>query len=224
MTVFIQSLNIGKVQTLLHAGKEVESAFVKLPVASAVLTKTGFSGDQQGDHKHHGGVDKAVCVYALEHYPYWQDRLERTLPAAAFGENLTTAGLLESEVCIGDTFQLGEATVQISQPRQPCFKLGARHSFPKLTVWVQESGLTGFYFRCLEPGLVHEGDAVILLEKHPARFTIAEANRLMHVDKDDAKTLERILQLDELSSSWRKTFEARLRGVFKSDRSRLESS
>jgi MOSC domain-containing protein YiiM len=222
VSAFVKSLNVGKVQTLLHANKEVASAFVKLPVDAAMLTTTGFVPDQQADLKNHGGVNKAVCVYALEHYPYWQERLGHSLPVAAFGENLTTSGLLESEVCIGDTFQLGEATVQVSQPRQPCFKLGARHNLPKLTLWVQESGLTGFYLRCLSPGLVKNGDAIICLEKHPARFSIAEANRIMHQDKNDVEAVQRILQIDELSPSWRKTFEARLMGFMKDDQVRLE--
>ncbi|MGL4608704.1 MAG: MOSC domain-containing protein [Trueperaceae bacterium] len=220
MSVFVTSLNVGKIQTLLHANKEVASAFVKLPIDSAMLTETGFTPDEQADLKNHGGVNKAICVYASEHYPYWQERLGRTLPVAAFGENLTTSGLLESDVCIGDTFQLGEAVVQISQPRQPCFKLDARYSLPKLTLWVQESGLTGFYFRCMQPGLVKNKDAIIVLEKHPVRFSIAEANRIMHKDKNNVRTIQKILQIDELSISWRKTFEERLMGFTKDDEAR----
>lgn len=222
MSAFVTSLNVGKIQTLLHANKEVTSAFVKLSVDSAMLTETGFTTDQQADLKNHGGVNKTVCVYASEHYSYWQERLGRTLPVAAFGENITASGLLESEVCIGDTFQLGEAVVQISQPRQPCFKLGARHSLPKLTLWVQQSGLTGFYFRCLQPGFVKNGDAVTLLQKHSAHFTIAEANRIMHEDKNDIETIQKILRIKELSTSWRKTFEERLAGFTKYNRVRLE--
>jgi len=141
---------------------------------------------------------------------------------AAFGENFTTRGLLESNVHIGDIFRVGGATVQVSQPRQPCFKLAARHDLPKLALWVQETGFTGFYFRCLEPGWVGPGEPITLLEANPHRVTVAEANRVMHQGKGDVAGVERVLAVPELSGNWCETFEKRLAGQVKSDRARLE--
>lgn len=223
MTGKLISLNVGIPGTLTYLGKEVPSSFVKTAVQSAVwLNRDGLAGDEQADLKNHGGPDKAVCVYPQEHYSYWSSRLNRTLPVAAFGENFTTAGLLEGAVCIGDIFEVGGATVQVSQPRQPCFKLAARHEEPTLALWVQETGLTGFYFRCLKAGWVSSGKPLELVHRNPYKITVAEANRLMHHDKDDVKGLERLLDMPELSSSWRRTFEKRLVGRADSTQERLQ--
>ncbi|SEM63194.1 MOSC domain-containing protein [Paenibacillus sp. OV219] len=157
----------------------------------------------------HGGKDKAICIYAYEHYPFWDDLLGRPLPFGGFGENLTTCGLLEADVCIGDIYQLGSAIVQISQPRQPCFKLAARYQYPEMPLKVQETGYTGFYCRVLQRGKVFFNDNMILLQKHPLALTVAFANRVMHHDKDHLDDIERLLSVVELSGSWRSTLEKR---------------
>jgi len=210
MTGKLISVNVGTPGTLTYLGKEVPSSFVKTAASNPVwLNRDGLAGDEQADLKNHGGPDKAVCVYPQEHYGYWSSRLSRDLPVAAFGENFTAEGLLEETVCIGDVFEVGGATVQVSQPRQPCFKLAARHEEPKLALWVQETGFTGFYFRCLNAGWVSVGEPLRLVHRHPQEITVAEANRLMHHDKDDGEGLGRLLAVTELSLSWRKTFERR---------------
>lgn len=200
----IVSLNIGKPKDLPYNRKIIQSGILKAPAAHAIfLTKTGFEGDGQADLVHHGGVDKAVCVYAQEHFPYWQEKLNRPFHAAAFGENITSAGLLESSVHIGDTFQLGEAVVQVSQPRQPCFKLAALYEEPKMPLFVKQSGYTGFYFRVLQEGTTARGMEIIPLTTHSARITVQEANRIMN---DSARTEEdrmKLLQLKELAESWK---------------------
>lgn len=223
MTGKLISLNVGIPGTLTYLGQEVPSSFVKTAVQGALwLNRDGLAGDEQADLKNHGGPDKAVCVYPQEHYSYWFSRLTGTLPLAAFGENFTTAGLLEGAVCIGDIFEVGGATVQVSQPRQPCFKLAARHEEPKLALWVQEKGFTGFYFRCLKAEWVSSGESLELVHRNPYKITVMEANRLMHHDKDDVKGLERLLDMPELSSSWRRTFDKRLAGRADSTRERLQ--
>lgn len=210
MTARILSLNVGLPQPLTHGKGIVQSGIVKLPVSvPVVLDITGLRGDGQADLKNHGGPDKAVCVYASEHYPYWEQRLDRSLPHAAFGENFTTDGLTETNVCIGDVYQVGQATLQVSQPRQPCFKLGARHNVPKLVLWVQETGLTGYYFRCLEPGALQSEDQLCLLDRPAPQATIAEANRVMHRDKRDFDGIRSLLAVSALSVSWRRTLERR---------------
>ena len=207
--VKILSLNIGRIGNLNHTGQLVPSAFAKQPVEERLeLTPTGFATDHQADLKNHGGPDKAVCVYPHEHYGHFGAMLGRQLKFAAFGENFTTLGLLESEVCIGDIYTIGGATVQVSQPRQPCFKLGARHGEPQLPVWVQESGLTGFYFRALQVGPVQAGDEFVLQSK--GRITIAEANRVMHRDKQDLGAIRALLAEPALSASWQRSLGRRL--------------
>ncbi len=210
MSGVLTALQVGRTSALRSGRKVVPSAFVKCHVVGTVwLSELGLGGDEQADLKAHGGPDKAVCVYPSEHYAYWAERLARALPEAAFGENFTTRGLTENTVHIGDVFEVGEATVQVSQPRQPCFKLAARHEEPKLALWVQETGRTGFYFRCLEPGWVASDQTVTLVERSPYGVTVVEANRVMYQDQDNAAGTERLLAVPELSGSWRKMLEKR---------------
>lgn len=224
----VASLQVGKPKPLAYRGKHVESGFVKESVSGSVwLSGTNLAGDEQADKRVHGGPEKAVCVYPLEHYPYWEERLERELPRASFGENFSTEGLTESNVCIGDVFRVGDrdrgAVLQVSQPRQPCFKLGARHGMPELVLCVQEVGLTGFYFRVLEEGEVQAGDEIILVERLRPEASVAEANRVMHHDKHDREGLERLAAVEELAESWKGKFEKRLSGSSREhDSARIE--
>lgn len=224
----VASLQVGGPKPLPYRGKYVESGFVKVPVTDTVwLSQTNLSGDEQADKRVHGGPEKAVCVYPLEHYSYWEARLGRELSKAAFGENFTTEGIMESGTCIGDIFRVGDhnqaAIVQVSQPRRPCFKLGARYRIPELVLWVQETGLTGFYCRVLREGEVRAGDEIILVERLHPGASVAEANRVMHRDKQDREGLERLASVEELSESWRVKFERRLSGTTREDdRARIE--
>jgi MOSC domain-containing protein YiiM len=177
------------------------------------LGLTGLEGDAQADLRVHGGPDKAVCVYPTEHLAPWSERLGRRLAPAAFGENFSVTGLLESDVCLGDVYRVGTALVQVTQPRQPCYKLATRQGEPQFALWVQETGRTGYYFRCLEPGEVRPGDAITLVKRPAPGCTIAEANRLLHHDKRDGAGLERLLAVEALSASLRRTFEEYLAGT-----------
>lgn len=204
-------LNIGKPAELPYKKKTVLSGIKKRSVQTPLyLSKTGFEGDGQADLIHHGGEDKAVCVYALEHYAYWKETLNRALPSAAFGENVTAAGVLETDVHIGDVFQLGEAVVQISQPRQPCFKLAALNHEPKLALLAEETGYTGFYFRVLTEGTVDITSELKRTEIHPAKITISKANNIMNNKNADQEDLHMLLQLEELAESWKKPLRIRV--------------
>jgi MOSC domain-containing protein YiiM len=223
MTAHLVSLNVGQPAPLAFRGGTVASAIRKQPVAGALrLGSTGLAGDAQADLRVHGGPDKAVCVYPAEHLAYWSARLGRRLEPAAFGENFSVAGLLEADVCLGDVYRVGTALVQVTQPRQPCYKLATRQGEPAFALWVQESGRTGYYFRCLEPGAVQAGDAIALVERPAPGSTIAEANRLLHRDKYDRAGLERLLAVAALSASLRRTCEERLAGVPDDPARRLE--
>jgi MOSC domain-containing protein YiiM len=214
----IVSTNIGKPVTVDHNGKELKTSIYKSQVQERIyLSELNFEGDEQADLIHHGGVDKAVCVYPFEHYAYWTDVLEKELRYGAFGENLTVSGLTEDKVNIGDTFQLGEAVVQISQPRQPCFKLAVRYGLKQLPLLFQETGYTGYYFRVLTPGWVEPSSTITLLEEHPQRISVQFANQVMHHAKQDREGIERLLQLEALSASWRQTLSKRLAGEDEAD-------
>lgn len=207
----VHSLNVGKPVEVEHQGKLVRTGIFKTPVTEArYLSSVNFAGDEQADLKYHGGPDKAVCVYPYERYAYWEEKLGITLALGAFGENITTEGMLEDEICIGDRFRMGGTMVQVSQPRQPCFKLGVKHGLPELPLAIQHTGYTGYYFRVLQEGEVRPGDQLELVERHPAGVTLAFANRVMHVDKEDADGIRRILAVEELSTSWREQLTARL--------------
>ena len=211
MSARLVSVNVGLPLPLAHGGGSVRSGIVKSPVQKpSWLGEKGLEGDGQADVEHHGGSDKAVCVYAVEHLPYWRERLGSGLEPGAFGENFSTEGAIETEVRIGDAYRIGTAVVQVSQPRIPCFKLAARHGEKELALWVKETGLTGFYLRCLEPGEVSVGDEWIPIENAGHRFTVAEANRIMHGHGRDLEGIERLLATPELSAEWKRMLESRL--------------
>ncbi|HEV2550295.1 MAG TPA: MOSC domain-containing protein [Stellaceae bacterium] len=208
------SLNVGMPAALVCPDRTVTSAIRKAPVAGQVrLAREGLDGDRQADLVNHGGADKAICAYPSEHLPYWSARLGRTLGPAAFGENLSTEGLLERDLHLGAAFHLGSALVQVSQPRGPCFKLAALNGEPHLAQWVQSAGFTGFYFRCLEPGNIKAGDTFSLVDPNERAPTIADAVRVQYTDRDDHITLERLAACATLAEAWRSVFAKRLAGL-----------
>lgn len=199
----VVSLQVGKPGTLPWRGKQVRTAIFKTPVEGAVtLTPTGFQGDVQADLRYHGGPDKAVCCYPVEHRPDWEELTGARLPHGAFGENLATHGLLERDVHVGDVFSAGTATVQVSQPRGPCFKLGARWGKRSLPARMAKELRSGWYLRVLRAGRVAAGDELRLLERS-SDVPIAEVMRVTYVDKGDLAALARVLAVDELAQAWR---------------------
>jgi MOSC domain-containing protein YiiM len=209
----IVSLNVGQPQPLKFREGTVLTGSFKTPVVGPVrLGPTGLAGDVQADLRVHGGPDKAVCVYPTEHLPHWSERLGRRLVPGAFGENFSIVDLLEDDACIGDVYRVGSALVQVSQPRQPCYKLATRNGEPAFALWVQESGRTGFYFRCLEPGEVQAGDTIALVERPAPDCTVLEVNRVLHRDRHDRAGVERLLARPELATSLRRTLQGRLAG------------
>jgi len=221
-SIEILSLNVGMPKQVQFQQKDVATGIFKTATDEALyLSYLNFEGDGQGDLVHHGGREKAVCVYPYEHYPFWEDELKRPLEYGALGENLTIKGLLETDVCIGDVFELGKAIVQVSQPRQPCYKLTIRHGVPDMLLKVQQTGYTGFYFRVLAEGVVSKDDGLSLLHRHPKEITVSFANRIMHREKDNIEGIKQILEVQELSLNWRNTFLKRLEGTETDSRERL---
>ena len=206
--MIIQALNIGLPKQEAFRGKTFVTGMCKQPVSGPILlTKQGFEGDGVGDRNHHGGSDKAVCVYSLDHYVYWEGVLGITLPKAAFGENFSVSGLREDDIHIGDIFKAGSAVLQVSQPRQPCSTLAARYGRSDFVKLVSDSGRTGFYFKVLEEGRVKAGDRLDLVEQDIQRVSISYANHIWYDDRKNRKGIEKVLSVPALSEAWRKSFQ-----------------
>jgi MOSC domain-containing protein YiiM len=207
------AVNTGRPQIVLRDGRQYSTAIHRRPTGGRIaLGVDGLEGDRVADRNVHGGPDKAVCCFPHEHYSHFARRLGVELPIPSFGENFTTAGLLESEVCVGDTFRVGSAFVQVSQPRQPCFKLAGKHREPRIIKWIYETGYCGFYFRVLQPGEVGAGDEVVLIERGQPDLTIHHLLATRIPGPEDRRLWERLAALPALSASWRDHFAARLRG------------
>ncbi|MCQ6264922.1 MOSC domain-containing protein [Fictibacillus sp. WQ 8-8] len=200
----IIALNTGKADFLSWQGKDISSAINKKPSRSPLfLSNLQFEGDIQADTVHHGGPDKAVCVYSHDHYAYWEKGLGISLDVPSFGENLTVEGLTEKEVFIGDIFRLGEALVQVSQPRQPCFKVAAKLKQPLMVKYIQDTSFSGYYLRVLEEGTVSPGDKLVIEEKHRAGISVEFVNRMTYIDKENREGLTMLAGLNELAEGWR---------------------
>ncbi len=206
----LQALNTGSIRALEVNGREIQTGIFKQSVTDALeLGVLGFVDDVQVNRKYHGGPDKAVCAYASEHYDFWAEVLEHELPNGSFGENFTLSGLLEDEVHIGDVFKVGAARVQISQPRQPCGTLAARFGIKNFVKQVVDSGMTGWYFRVLEPGTVQAGDRLELVSR--GEVSVQAANLVMHHKKMPREKIENLLAQPALSQAWRDQLENRLK-------------
>jgi MOSC domain-containing protein YiiM len=205
--MIIRALNIGLPKEEIFYGKSFITGMCKKPVSGPLLlTRQGFEGDGVGDKKNHGGSDKAVCVYSLDHYAYWETVLGVRMPEAAFGENFSVAGLQEGDVHIGDIFRAGSALVQVSQPRQPCTTLAARYGRSDFVKLVSDSGRTGFYLKVLEEGRVKAGDGLGLIEQDSRRVSISFANHVWYFDRKNSEAIEKVLSVPALSEAWRKSF------------------
>lgn len=177
----VVSVQVGQIAPLGREG--VPSGFIKRPVAGPVMVeKLGLVGDQQADLRVHGGADKAVYCYPIEHYAKWAAALPSAsalLVPGGFGENLTICGFDEDRVCIGDVVRIGGVTAQVTQPRRPCFKLGLRFGNPRMLGAMVRSGLTGWYLRVLNPGQVEIGASIATLDRPNPAWSIRRLNGLL---------------------------------------------
>ena len=162
--------------------REWTSAIFKEPVHGPVwVGESGLSGDGQADQKNHGGPEKAVFGYSVDNYTDWQNELGNSgLTSGAMGENFALANIAEDQICIGDTYQIGEAMVQVSQPRQPCWKPARRFKIKNLALSIQNTGRTGWYFRVVKEGMVEEGQVFKLLHRPYPQWTIERCNQIIH--------------------------------------------
>jgi MOSC domain-containing protein YiiM len=213
--VKLVSVNVSLPREVIWKGKTVTTGIFKEPVSGRVtLRRLNLDGDRQADLSVHGGPDKAVYFYPAEHYEYWRgEPPEMDLPFGMFGENLTTDGILETGVSIGDRIRVGGAEVVVTQPRLPCYKLGVRFQSDDMVKRFIESGRSGFYGSVLREGEVGAGDAVEMMARDERQIPVPEITRLYitkRYDQADLETVRRVTQVQALPESWRSYFRTRL--------------
>jgi len=215
-TAKLISLQIGMPKTYGEPGeKPWTTGIYKEPVGEPVwLGVTHLDGDSPANQKAHGGPDKAVNAYPSEHYPYWQAEFNLSgVDYGRFGENFTTQGLVEDEVCIGDTFRVGEAVVQVSQPRQPCGTLARRWGITDFVERVNRAGMTGWYFRVLQEGLVQAGDILEFIERPYPDWSVSRANQVSALPKFDLGVTRSLIACPGLSAAWQEGLSRRIDGL-----------
>ncbi|HTT39139.1 MAG TPA: MOSC and FAD-binding oxidoreductase domain-containing protein [Burkholderiales bacterium] len=206
------SVNVGLPRDVEWRGRTVHTAIWKDAVHGRCrVGRLNLEGDGQGDLAGHGGEQRAVFVYQIESYRYWQEQLNRTdFVHGQFGENFTIEGLPDDAVCIGDRYRIGNALFEVTQPRVTCYRVGIRMSEPRMPALLTSSGRPGFYFRVLEEGAVCAGDEILKVGEAQERMTVAEINALLYSPNHPRDRLERALRIEALSPGWRSSFEALL--------------
>ena len=206
------SVNVRLPREVKWKGRVVTTGIFKEPVAGDVRVRTlNLDGDRQADLSVHGGPDKAVYLYPSEHYDYWHGELPGVeLPWGMFGENLTSAGLSEEEVHIGDRFRVGSSEMEVSQPRMPCYKLAVKFGRDDILKRFLASGRTGFYLRVLAEGQLATGAVIAPIKRASASVPVAEIARLYRDGTDNADVLRRVAAIEALADGWRDYFRGRL--------------
>jgi MOSC domain-containing protein YiiM len=208
----VLSVNVGLPREVVWRGKPITTAIYKEPVEGSVAVRTlNLDGDLQADLRVHGGWDKAVYVYPSEFYELWsRERPELELGPGAFGENLTTEGLLDGEISVGDRFRFGTAELVVTQPRIPCFKLGIKMGRDEFVTEFLERGLLGFYLAVAREGEIAAGEAIVELQRDPRGFRVNEVARLFASDRGNVERMQVAADLDVLPTSWRDYFRKRV--------------
>lgn len=211
----ILSVNVSLPKEIDFEGQKVTTGIFKEPVEGRIMLRTlNLDGDKQADLTVHGGVDKAVYAYSIEHYEYWRKVFPNIeMPNGMFGENFTVEGLMESEVSIGDVFQIGSSKVIATQPRMPCYKLGVKFGRMDVLKKFLASGRSGIYFKVLEEGEVGAGDTIEQITKDPNQVTISDIVRLYAKDREDIKTMQRAAKVEVLPEGWKDYFLEQIKRI-----------
>jgi ferredoxin-NADP reductase/MOSC domain-containing protein YiiM len=206
------SVNVGLPRDIELRGRTVHTGIWKNPMAGRCrVGRLNLDGDGQGDLAGHGGEQRAVFVYQMESYRYWQEQLKRTnFVHGQFGENFTIEGFEDDAVCIGDRYQIGSAVFEVSQPRVTCYRVGIRMDEPRMAALLTSTGRPGFYFRVLQEGEVGAGDEIVKVGEAEERMTVREINALLYSPDHARDRLERALRIQALSPGWRASFQALL--------------
>jgi ferredoxin-NADP reductase/MOSC domain-containing protein YiiM len=213
MTARLLSVNVGLPRDIEWKGRTVHTGIRKDPVHGRCrVGRLNLDGDGQGDLAGHGGEQRAILVYQIESYRYWQEQLKRTdFVYGQFSENFTIEGLPDDAVCIGERYQIGTAMFEVTQPRVTCFRVGIRMNEPRMPALLTSTGRPGFYFRVLQEGEVGAGDEIVKVAETEERMTVVEINALLYSPSHPRDRLERALQIEALSPGWRSSFEALFR-------------
>jgi ferredoxin-NADP reductase/MOSC domain-containing protein YiiM len=207
------SVNVGLPRDVTWQGRTVRTAIWKAPVEGRrMVRRLNVEGDGQGDLSGHGGERRAVFVYQMDSYRFWQNQLGRNdFAYGQFGENFTVDGLSDAEVCIGNRYRIGGALFEVTQPRVTCYRLGIRLNEPEMAALVVKHGRPGFYFRVLDEGEVSAGDEITQVASGPEQMSVFEINSLLYMPGHPRDQLERALRIPALSAGWRRSFEALLK-------------
>ena len=206
------SINVGLPRDITWRGQTVHTAIWKMPVEGPrMVRRLNVDGDGQGDLAGHGGERRAVFVYQMDSYRFWQNQFGRSdFTYGQFGENFTVEGLPDAEVCIGDRYRIGGALFEVTQPRVTCYRVGIRLDQPEMAALLVKHGRPGFYFRVLDEGVVEAGDEITRVASGPERMSVFEINTLLYMPGHPRDQLERALRIPALSTGWRSSFEALL--------------
>ncbi|CAA6812969.1 MAG: MOSC domain-containing protein [uncultured Sulfurovum sp.] len=212
MQIEVKNIYCGKEQTINDGKREAyHSSYQKTPqnLTTYEVDENGFLLDHQSDKESHGGVDKAICVFSLDDYSYLENKFDISLPACAFGENLNILGADDSDICLGDQFAYGELIVEVSQPRQPCWKISSIIGIKKLTAMIVKENKTGFYLRVLQGGNVSPNDKLELLSRDYPKFSIEFINQISFNAKSNQENIKEVLGCDKLSEGYRVSLQHR---------------
>ena len=206
------SVNVGLPRDIPWQGRTVHTGIWKTPVQGRrMVRRLNIDGDSQGDLRGHGGEHRAVFVYQIDSYRYWQAQLGRSdFTYGQFGENFTIDGLADTEVCIGDRYRIGGALFEVTQPRVTCYRVGIRMDEPRMATLLVAHQRPGFYFRVLEEGEVGAGDEIVRVAQGPERMTVTAINALLYLPRPAKEDIKRALRIQALSPGWKGSFEALL--------------
>jgi ferredoxin-NADP reductase/MOSC domain-containing protein YiiM len=206
------SVNVGRPRDVTWNGKTVRTSVWKSPVdGRRMVRKLNIQGDAQADLSGHGGEQRAVFVYQMDSYHYWERFLGRSdFTFGQFGENFTVEGLADNEVCIGDRYRIGNAEFEVTQPRVTCYRVGIRMNEPRMPALLVAHHKPGFYFRVLQEGEVGAGDNIVKIADGPERFSVAEVDALLYLPGQTREQLQRVLRIPALSKGWQGSFQAML--------------
>ena len=196
----VLSVHVGSLQEMLRNGKKIQTGIFKQPTEGPIEVKQlGLEGDQQANKKLHGGVYKAICVYPSEHYDLWKEELGNPgLSFGDFGENLTTAGLMEGDICLGDRLRIGSVEIVVTQPREPCITLNARLDTKDLSVRIRKSGRSGFYCSVEREGTIENGDFIEYISRDEHKVSVSDFNRIINGETEVAGIIFRASKIDAL--------------------------
>ena len=204
----VLSVHVGSLQEMLRNGKKIRTGIFKRKTEGPIkVTRLGLEGDDQANKKLHGGIYKAICVYPSEHYDLWKEELGKPdLSFGDFGENLTTSGLMEGDIFLGDRLRIGSVEIVVTHPREPCITLNARLDTKDLSARICKSGRSGFYFSVMKEGIIKNGDSIEYINRDENRVTVSDFNRIINGEPEIADIIFRASKIDALPSRLKSQF------------------